>query len=114
LVYPCALEWISLLALRLLPNCIDSPLSSPAGSHVGYTRGVLDDSPTGSSIGIPADPWVLVFTHLRHGLASGLFAGEILVSATGSPLGLRVLHGWLDRGSVSRRKALLEHQGVRV
>jgi hypothetical protein len=32
------------------------PLISPAGSPVGYARGVLDDSPTGSSIGSPADP----------------------------------------------------------
>ena len=82
------------------------PLISPAGSPVGYARGVPDDSPTGSSIGSQADPWVLVLlTNLRHELASGLFAGAILVSAMGSPVGLRVLHGWLDRGSVSRLKA---------
>jgi hypothetical protein len=79
------------------------PLISPAGSPVGYVRGVPDDSPTGSSIGSPAGPWVLLLTHLRRGLA-GLLAGSILVSAMGSPVGLRVLHGWLDRGSVSRLK----------
>jgi hypothetical protein len=86
-------------------------LSSPGGSPVGYAITVLDDSPTGSSIGSPADPWVLLFTPLRHGLASGLLVGAILVSAMGSPVGLRVLHGWLDRRSVSRLKAPVGEPG---
>jgi hypothetical protein len=55
--------------------------------------------------------FLVLLTNLRHGLASGLFAGAILVSAMGSPVGLRVLHGWLDRGPVSRLKAPIEAPG---
>jgi hypothetical protein len=56
---------------------------------------------------------LVLLTNLRHGLASGLFAGVILISAMGSSVGLRVLHGWLDRGSMSRlRRPLFEHQRV--
>jgi hypothetical protein len=109
LTHPWAGPRILMLSHKWVPwicRCIVRCLISPAGSPVGYARGVIDDSPTGSSIGSPADPWVLVvLTNLRHGLASGLFAGAILVSAMGSRVGLRVLHGWLDRGSVSRLKA---------
>jgi hypothetical protein len=52
-------------------------------------------------IGSPADPWILLLTHLRHGLASGLLAGTVLVSAKGSPVGLRVLMvSWMLKAPV--------------